>query len=149
MLYLFKDMPVLGHGLPYINMKLRTARHRYGHRFFCICMQAEISNITSALAVTRNATGAATVSLSGNVPVTACRCSQQLRATWEQCSTEVAAGDACACIDVPCATSMTVTPATPDIGCPDDEASQSPISLPTSTALSVQLTYDDGRCAMT
>ena len=112
-----------------------------------LCVQAEISNSTSALAITRNATtGAASVALSNDVPVTACRCSQQLRATWEQCSTEVAAGDACACIDVPCATSMTLTPATADIACPDDEASQPPISLPTSTVLSLQLTYDDGRC---
>lgn len=102
-------------------------------------LQAIIASETAAFTVARTPAGAATVVLTDDVPPAACRCNKQLNATWELCGATVASGQACGCVDVPCTAALALTPATPDIACPADEAAAPPISLPTSTTIQIQL----------
>eukprot|EP00892_Ulva_mutabilis_P000131 jgi/Ulvmu1/10118/UM006_0069.1 len=107
-------------------------------------LQASVSNTTTAFAVSRTAAGAATVALTDDVPPSACRCSKQLSTGWDLCGETVAAGQACGCVDIPCTAALQLTPVAPDIACPADEAAAAPISFPTSSAIQIQLQYEDG-----
>ena len=98
--------------------------------------------MTSAFAVSRAPSGAVTATLTDDVPPAACRCSKRLNATWSLCGEAATTGHACGCVDVPCTAAVVLTPATPNIACPSNEAAASPISFPTTTALDIQLRCD-------
>jgi hypothetical protein len=91
-----------------------------------------------------SAPGATFVSLVNDVK--AAPCSESVSATWAQCGDDIADGQGCTLLDIPCPTAIaSAAPTALSISCPDNAASQAPISFPTSTTLHVDLMYDDGQ----
>lgn len=112
-------------------------------------MQATLSNLTDAFEVAQTPSETI-ITLSDDISTPTCPVRQvQLSADWEQCSSSVANGTACAYFQIPCPVSLQGSIAKQEITCPDNLASQPPFSEPpfsfdTSAQIGIELTRDDG-----
>lgn len=87
--------------------------------------------------------GVPTVTLGSDV--TASHCDKHVSADWTQCGNNIGNGTGCVLLSIPCPTRVIAPDNDLIISCPNNVASQPPISIPDSVQLDITLQYDDGK----